>query len=289
MAKQPARPGDTGQSSVPAEAEQASMRMVDATTPDQGEANAAAQVPSYRLREEADARRAAEARAANLEQALWAANAQANANANPAPQTPQESPLVSRFGDPEDGAREAYDAVRDTAQEVLSETEERLYNRIIGEMDSKFGSITATYTSAQQLSQMTAEGLLDGNAEVEMGKRMAQKINENKAWSLQENQQNLIDTVYMEMLRSGRLKPQSGPPAVAPGTPSNNGQMPLQPGGGGGTTQTQEQIDSDLRNIQKAYPKTLGDLDIEALRALDPGANTQQSSAGQPVSYVHTR
>jgi hypothetical protein len=264
------------------------MRLVDDTTSERSEeAKEDAQVPSYRLREEADKRRAAENRAASLEQALW----QANANANrPAPVVEdQESPLVSRFGDPDDGAREAYTAVRDTAAEVLSEQEERLYNRIIGEMDSRIGSVTATMTTAGQLSAMTKEGLLDQAGEVEMGKRMAFKISQDKAWGRAENQEHLMNTVYMEMLRGGQLRPRSGPPPVAPGTPSDNGQMPLQPGGGGGTTQTQEQIDSDLRNIQRAYPKTLGGFTIEELRDLDPGAATQQPQQAPSVSYVHTR
>ena len=294
MAEQPVRADDKAQSSVPAEAkdnDQASMRMVDDTTPDPGEVKDDAQVPSYRLKEEADRRRTAEYRAQQLEQALWQANAnstaQANANQNP-PAEEQDSPLVARFGDPDDGAREAYEAVRDTASEVLTQQEERIFNRILGEVDARVGSVTATMTSASQLAEMTREGLLDQNAEMEMGRRMAQKVTQNRAWGFQENQQNLIDTVYMEMLRGGQLRPRSGAPPVAPGTPSNNGQMPLQPGGGGGTAQTQEQADADLRNIQKAYPKTLGDLSLEQLRDLDPGMATQQPGQ-QSVSYVHTR
>lgn len=74
-------------------------------------------------------------------------------------------------------------------------------NRVGQMIEQRVGAVTATMTTAQALSRMKAEGLLDNPAEVEMGRRMSAKMQENQAWGLAENQQNLIDTVYMEMLR----------------------------------------------------------------------------------------
>lgn len=294
MAEQPVGADDKAQSSEPTGAKDTSenitMRLADDTAPEKGDGSEEQNVPSYRLREETDKRRGAEQRALIAEgqiQQMLISNAQ---NRPPAPtgESPEEDPLVSKFGSLEDGAQEAYDAVSSVSQAEIQANNDAMYRRIMSDVDAKMGSFSAVTTTANSLSAMKTEGLLDNAAELEMGKRMSAKIQQNRAWGLAENQQHLIDTVYMELLRGGNIKPQ----VVAPGTPSDNGMSPLQPGGGGGSAgvRTQEQADAELRTIQQQNPKTLGPLSIERLRELDPGPTPAMVSPNsQPVQYVHTR
>lgn len=285
---------DTAESPVPAggnePTETVTMRMADDTAPKEDDGKGEeGQIPSWRLKEEADNRRAAEDRAAQLERMLTIANARNNTNPQVTEAGGELEAKYQRFGDREEGSKEAYDAVVETTREEITDSEARLLNRVGQMIEQRVGAVTATMTTAQALSRMKAEGLLDNPAEVEMGRRMSAKMQENQAWGLAENQQNLIDTVYMEMLRGGVIKPRVGPPPVAPGNPSDSGNMPLQPGQGSGVARSQGDIDQELLAIQKAYPKTLGSLSIEQLREIDPGDNAPARQQAPPVQYVHSR
>ena len=289
MADTQARPGETGQPSEPTGAkENVTMRMADDTAPEASGSDEAT-VPSFRLKEEADKRRGAEARLAQTQAQLQQAQSILINNSRQSQQVEREDPedaQVALFGRPEDGAREAHSAVKQVAQAEAQAAADALYRRVMYDVDNKVGSVTATMTTASHLSDMKSKGLLDDRAEIEMGVRMSAKIREHQGWALAENQQNLRDTVCMEMLRAGVIRPST----VAPGTPSDRGTSPLQPSGGGGqATRSQENVDNELRQIQAANPKTLGNLTIERLRELDPGSAAPAVVPNQPVQYVHTR
>jgi len=259
-------------------------------------------VPSYRLREEAEKRRAAESQLQQTQQmnAVLQNQAYQTSTASKAPQAgeTEEERLRKSFGTEEEGGPAAYDAVKNVSQyearQLMEQAKNELRVEMRGEIQRGVGGVTASITTSQELSNMRSQGLIDASAETEIGRRMGQVISQNASWGEPQNQRFLLNEVYVGMLKAGEIRPGVVPPA--PATPSGNGNSPLQPGSGGQRLtahQKQESLDAELRQMQTASPKRLGSLTIEQLRelhknAIGEGEVPQQASTG-PVAYVHRR
>ena len=271
--------------------------LADETGPGAAGSDEPAQVPSYRLREETARAQRAEAEAAAM-RAMIASRQ--NGAAQPGGVADPEAELRNRFGTEEEGGPKAYEAVRDVADarlaQAIQQVESNLRREFSGQINNKVGAVTSSLASAQKLSDMRARGLLDEAGERMMSQKMGQMVQANAQWGSPQNADHLINTVYMEMLNSGQIKPVVQQP-VQPGTPSDNGNSGVIPGGAGGGVprmteeQKMAQWDAELLEVQKANPNQLGGLSIERLREIDPYGGPQESVEVAPGErkFVHTR
>tara|TARA_Y100000310_G_scaffold241697_1_gene245758 strand:+ start:71 stop:1030 length:960 start_codon:yes stop_codon:yes gene_type:complete len=275
--------------------------LVDDTDPGAGRGSddGGGMVPSGRLREEADRARRAETQVAAMQAMIAARQGQQQAPQNG--QADPEAQLRDRFGTAEEGGPAAYEAVKDVANNQMSQglraMEARLRNEFSGQIDNKVGAVTSSLATAQKLSDMKSQGLLDDAGERVMSQRMGEMVASNQQWGQPQNQGHLINQVYMEMLTTGRIKPRVAP-TVNPGTPSDNGNSAMMGGGTGGggpvqmtEKQATEQWEAELLEVQKTQPKKLGGLTMDQLKAIDPHGGPQQVThvPGVEHKYVHTR
>jgi hypothetical protein len=284
--------------------------LVDDTTEDAGSVEGAGterqQVPSYRLREEAEKRRAAEAELARTRQtiAMIQAQQQQAAVSNPvAAGETEEDKLRRSFGTEEEGGPAAYEAVKNVSQhearQLINQAKAELRNEVQAEIQGQVGGVTASITTSQELAGMKAQGLIDASAETEISQRMGQAIAQNPEWGKGNNQRFLLNEIYMGMLKGGEIRPGVAPPPP-PATPSGNGNSIHQPGSGGQRltpAQQRETTDGELRNMQQRFPRQFGNLSIEQLRELHTnalgdtadGEASPSPATGPPMAYVHTR
>lgn len=267
-----------------------------------GNENQEGAIPSWRLKEESERRRAAEAQLAQTQQMMSGMINQQRvpAQQNPAQETEEEK-LRRSFGSEEDGGPQAYEAVRNvsefTTRQLIDQAKTELRQEMRGEVDRRVGGVTASISTSQELSDLKASGYIDDAAEQEIGRRMAAAITENPAWGESNNQPFLLSKVYLTMLQGGELRP--GVTPSSPATPSGNGNSMHQPGGGGQrltTRQRQENKDTQLKEMQKQFPKKLGNMSMDQLRNLYTDAvgdteGQQQGFAAPPgtTAYVHRR
>jgi len=273
--------------------------LVDDTDPGAGRGSdeSAGMVPSGRLREESDRARRAEGQVAAMQAMIAARQGQQQQNGPADP----EANLRDSFGTEEEGGPKAYEAVKAVANNQMSQgmraMEARLRNDFAGQIDSKVGAVTSSLVTAQKLSDMKSQGLLDDAGERVMSQRMGEMVASNRQWGQPQNQGHLINQAYMEMLTTGRIKPRVAP-TVNPGTPSDNGNSAMMGGGTGGGGPVQmtekqaiEQWEAELLEVQKTQPKKLGGLTMDQLKAIDPHGGPQQVThvPGVEHKYVHTR
>ncbi len=235
-------------------------------------------VPSWRLRQEADKRRQLEARIQGMLN---------NTQNNP------EDAVRARFGAEEEGGREAYEAVRGVAQMVTEQEKERLRAELRAEMQAEIhgqvGAVTATMQTAQTLANMKASGKLDDAGEKLLGQRMAAIIQEDPRWGTAENQPHLLNQEYMKALLADEIRPARRARSATP----SNGMNPLQAGGAGSVSKSEQQLEREhdelLLDAAKRNRRTAG-LTIEQLREMMPRP-TGPLPAGQngEMTFVHRR
>lgn len=299
---------DSAAGSEPASTPEPEIRYASADTivqpdpsTDSADDGASGQVPSYRLREETSRRREAENAAQLIAQQNLILQNQLNQQQQsvaPAPGVPDE--LLEPFGNDEEGQK-ALRAVRGVSQhetrEALDQFRGEIRQELQQEFDTKLGSVTASITMAEDLAGMKTRGLIDDNAEKEIGRRMGEQIRQNPAWGQKGNQEHLLNKVWTDMLRNGDIRP-----TTQPATPREGGNSPLQPGGSRPTEkQLRDNNDAELREIQERFPNSFQGKTIEQLRSLGgPQSSTVEHGSRQPQqqqqtqlpsqrTFVHTR
>lgn len=264
----------------------------EAVPNDANGASEEAQVPSSRLREEASRRREAEATAQQMQAQMQNMQNQlimqqqlgqlAANNAQQAQAPNPEDQMVTMFGDPEDGAADAYNAVKTVADHAAEQAAAQVAARLQAEMDRKLGGVTASFQTADRLSAMKASGLIDDSAEKTIGQRMSQRIAQDPRWGEPGNQTHLVNDIYMSMLENGEIRPGRRQ------TPSNAGGMgntPWQPGGHGQPNAQQQQaaIDAQLQEIQQRFPRRFGTKTLQEMRDMSAEMGFTPQTAAAPA------
>ena len=268
------------------------------------ENNAGANVPSSRLREEADKRRTAEAANAQLQQQnTMMQHMLRNAAANNQPQQPaaDADPLRTPFGADADG-QQAYEAVKNVSTEqarVLIEqakTELRQEQQTV--MDQKFGSINASLQLSTKLNEMQKSGMVDEVAAQEIGRRVGAYVSQQPAWS--NHQEMVADKIWADMMRTGEIK------ASRRVNPSGtNGNSIHQPGGAPSGRPSADDVrqmqDAKINDLRARFPKSFQNKTDDELRASmgDVTQGPAQTYEAPPpvdggeavphMSFVHTR
>lgn len=321
-----ARGGDTSQVASPAATDAGSddFAITSAPTTQEPQSDAAetsttdgdggeARVPSARLREEASRRREVEQQLTQTQSQLQQMQnqlimQQQLANMQNQQQAAQrvnpDDEYVRMFGDPEEGAGEAYNAVKAVAEHVAGQAVQQAAQNLQREMDKRLGGVTASLATSERLAAMKERGLIDDNAEKSIGQRMSQTIQQDARWGEPGNQPHLLNQIYMNMLESGEIKPGRRSP-----NPSNAGGMGStmwQPGGHGQPDAAAQQaaLDNQLREIQQRFPRRFGNKTIEEMRDMSasmgfgpspsqaapaPQQQHTEGMPGAPRTFVHTR
>jgi hypothetical protein len=259
-------------------------------------------VPSSRLREESEKRRAAEATNAQLQHQnvlmqQMLQNSTKNNNAQPV------AAEVDPFGDDADGVK-ARKAVTDVSTEqarlAVEQAKVELRQEFNGRMQQQFGGITASLQLTNKLNEMQSTGLVDETAAKEIGRRVGAHIVQQPAWS--NHQEMLADKMWADMMRSGEIKATR---RVNPSNPNGSAGSIHQPGGASSGRPSVDDIrrtqDAKILDLRVRFPKSfqnktdddlrasMGDVTSEAVPTYDAPPPVDGGELAPHMSFVHTR
>jgi len=298
--------GDDTPQAAPAAAQEPSepiaFSFADDTAGNGNEDNdVAANVPSSRLREEADKRRAAETANAQLQQqnAMMQAMLQQRVNQNGQQPQPEADPLRQPFGNDSDGEA-AYQAVKDLsaaeARTAVDQAKAELRSEYESTINQKFGGITASLQLSTKLNEMQQAGMIDDQASKVIGQRVGEFISRDPGWA--NHQEMVADRVWADMMRTGEIKARR----VNPSSP--NGNSIHQPGTGGMGAPSADDLrqmqDNKIADLRSRFPRSfrnrsndemrasLGDVTQDTTPTVE-GPNPSTGEVAPHMSFVHTR